>query len=80
MLETLILVAPPGIVPGDNSTSIPAIVPELPDALRIPFEISFGQLLAYRLSLRYGLNPDNPSPNAIITRVVQRFRLHEQET
>ena len=78
-LGRLILIAPPGIVPNAGDMNIPAVAPELPDSLRIPFEIPFGQLLAYRLSLRCGLDPDNPSPNAVITRVVQGFRLHEQE-
>ena len=58
-------------------TSLPAIAPNLPDKLRVPFEILFGQLLAYELSLRCGLNPDNPSPDGVITRVVRGFRVHE---
>lgn len=78
-LGSLMLIAPPEIVPSAGNTNIRAIAPELPDALRTPFEIAFGQLLAYRLSLQCGLDPDNPSPNAVITRVVQGFRLHEQE-
>jgi tagatose-6-phosphate ketose/aldose isomerase len=76
----LMLVATPDIAPSGGNIRIPAIAPELPDALRTPFEVCFGQLLAYRLSLHCGLDPDNPSPNAVITRVVQGFRLHEQET
>ena len=60
-----------------NEVSVPAIAPDLPDILRTPFEIPFGQLLAYELSLRCGLNPDNPSPDGVITRVVQGFRVHE---
>jgi tagatose-6-phosphate ketose/aldose isomerase len=79
-LGRLMVVASPDIVRNDAYTSIPGVAPELPDVLRIPFEIPFGQLLAYRLSLHCGLDPDNPSPNAVITRVVQGFRLHEQET
>jgi len=62
---------------GKMDTAVPAIVPELPDSLRVPFEIPFGQLLGYQLSLRCGLNPDNPSPSGVITRVVQGFRVHE---
>lgn len=62
---------------GKVDTAVPAIVPELPDSLRVPFEIPFGQLLGYQLSLRCGLNPDNPSPSGVITRVVQGFRVHE---
>jgi tagatose-6-phosphate ketose/aldose isomerase len=55
---------------------VPAMAPDLPDELRTPFEIVFPQLLAYHLSLASQLDPDNPSPDGVITRVVQRFRLH----
>jgi tagatose-6-phosphate ketose/aldose isomerase len=55
---------------------IPAMAPDLPDDLRGPFEIVFPQLLAYHLSLAAHLDPDNPSPDGVITRVVQRFQLH----
>ena len=56
---------------------VPAMAGELPDSLRTSFEIVFPQLLAYHLSLQAGLNPDNPSPGAVITRVVQGVRIHE---
>jgi tagatose-6-phosphate ketose/aldose isomerase len=52
------------------------MAPDLPDDLRAPFEITFPQLLAYHLSLASQLDPDNPSPDGVITRVVQRFQLH----
>jgi tagatose-6-phosphate ketose/aldose isomerase len=55
---------------------IPAMAPDLPDDLRGPFEILFPQLLAYHLSLASQLDPDNPSPDGVITRVVQPFQLH----
>jgi len=55
---------------------IPAVAPDLPDELRGPFEIIFPQLLAYHLSLASEVDPDNPSPDGVITRVVQRFQLH----
>src|SRR5579859_109302 len=55
---------------------VPAMAPDLPDDLRGPFEIVFPQLLAYHLSLASHLDPDNPSPDGVITRVVQRFQLH----
>jgi len=54
-----------------------AVAPGIPDHLRVPFEIVFPQLLAYYLSLASDLDPDNPSPDGVITRVVQRFQLHE---
>jgi len=55
---------------------VPAMAPELPDELRGAFEIIFPQLLAYHLSLASDLDPDNPSPDGVITRVVQTFQLH----
>ena len=55
---------------------VPAILPDAPDALRTPFEIVIPQLIGYHLSLRVGMNPDNPSPDGIISRVVQGFRIH----
>ncbi|HTZ90701.1 MAG TPA: SIS domain-containing protein [Alloacidobacterium sp.] len=55
---------------------IPAVVPQMRDDLRTPFEIVIPQLLGYHLSLRIGLNPDSPSPDGIINRVVQGVRLH----
>lgn len=55
---------------------IPAVAPHVEDALRTPFEIMGPQLLGYYFSLRLGLNPDNPSPQGIINRVVQGFRIH----
>ena len=70
-----------GIAPGGASADlfdmvVPALVPDLPDSLRAPFEIVFAQLLGYHLSLRFGLDPDNPSPDGVINRVVQGVRIH----
>jgi tagatose-6-phosphate ketose/aldose isomerase len=58
---------------------LPATAPNLPDELRIPFEIVFAQVLGFELSLRLGLDPDNPSPDAVITRVVQSFQIHHND-
>jgi tagatose-6-phosphate ketose/aldose isomerase len=55
---------------------IPAVAPHLDDALRTPFEILGPQLLGYYLSLRIGLNPDNPSPNGVINRVVSGVTIY----
>jgi tagatose-6-phosphate ketose/aldose isomerase len=55
---------------------IPAVAPHTDDALRTPFEILGPQLLGYHLSLMIGLNPDNPSPDGIINRVVSGVRIH----
>jgi tagatose-6-phosphate ketose/aldose isomerase len=58
---------------------IPASSGHIRDELRVPFEIPFAQLLAYHLSLREGLDPDNPSPLGAITRVVQKFVIYDDE-
>lgn len=58
---------------------VPAIAPNLPDKLRTPFEISLAQLLAYHLSLHVKVDPDNPSPQGTITRVVRPFRIHSEK-
>lgn len=49
----------------------------LPDYLRTPAEVVFSQLLGYHLSLRLGLDPDNPSPSGVINRVVQGVHIYE---
>jgi tagatose-6-phosphate ketose/aldose isomerase len=76
-LGRVIAIAPASMHSGLADTVISANAPHLRDALRVPFEIPFAQLLAYHLSLRAGLNPDSPSPTGTITRVVQQFRTHE---
>lgn len=49
----------------------------LPDWLRTPAEIIFAQLLGWHLSVRLGLDPDNPSPGGVIHRVVEGVRIYE---
>ena len=70
-----------GIVdPAESSgffdSVIPAVAPQEDDALRTPYEIIGPQLLGYHLSVRIGLNPDNPSPDGVINRVVQGVTIH----
>jgi tagatose-6-phosphate ketose/aldose isomerase len=73
------------VVVGDEACSqwqhdwfVLASASELPDNLRTPFEILFAQLLAYHLSVHAHVNPDNPSPGGVITRVVKAFHIHEE--
>jgi fructoselysine-6-P-deglycase FrlB-like protein len=72
----LVGIADPQEVDGLFDEIIPAIAPGADDAMRTPYEIVGPQLLGYHLSLRIGLNPDNPSPEGIINRVVQGVRIH----
>jgi tagatose-6-phosphate ketose/aldose isomerase len=55
---------------------IPPLLPQAPDNVRTPFEILCLQLLGYYLSVRTGLDPDNPSPSGVINRVVQGIRIY----
>ena len=61
---------------NDIGLQVDSLSAELPDHLRTPFEIVFPQLLAYHCSLQLGLNPDSPSPDGIITRVVPDIPIH----
>jgi tagatose-6-phosphate ketose/aldose isomerase len=75
-LGRLVGIAGPGEHGDGFDDVIPAVLPDAPDDLRTPFEILIPQLLGYHLSLRLGLNPDNPSPQGVISRVVQGFKIH----
>jgi tagatose-6-phosphate ketose/aldose isomerase len=77
-LGRIVVIGPRKAKPELSDTHIRASATELPDYLRVPFEVPVGQLLAYHLSMRCGLDPDNPSPENVITRVVQDFRLHDE--
>jgi len=72
----LVGIADPADSEGLFDEVIPAVAPQADDALRTPYEILGPQLLGYHLSLRIGLNPDNPSPDGVINRVVQGVRIH----
>jgi tagatose-6-phosphate ketose/aldose isomerase len=72
----LVGIAEPGEAESLFNQLIPAVAPNIDDALRTPFEILGPQLLGYHLSLRIGLNPDNPSPDGVINRVVSGVRIY----
>jgi tagatose-6-phosphate ketose/aldose isomerase len=76
-LGRIVAIADEGFASGAVDVYVPPIAPGLPDYLRTPFEIPLPQILAYSLSMSLGLDPDNPSPDGVITRVVQSFRLHD---
>lgn len=75
-LGYLVGIAGPGEQASGFDDVIPAVLPDAPDDLRTPFEILIPQLIGYHLSLRLGLNPDNPSPEGVINRVVQGVKIH----
>jgi len=75
-LGYLVGIADPNGAAGSFDEVIPAVLPDAADDLRTPFEILTPQLLGYHLSLSIGLNPDNPSPEGVISRVVQGVKIH----
>ena len=54
----------------------PDIRTAVPDDYRPPVDILFGQLLGLFFSLRCNLKPDRPSPEGVISRVVQNVRIY----
>jgi tagatose-6-phosphate ketose/aldose isomerase len=61
----------PATAPELFDLLVPAPGADLPDTLRTPFAIVFAQLLGLHAAARFGVNPDNPSPDGVITRVVE---------
>ena len=54
----------------------PAVPFAAPDDYRPPLDAILGQLLGLFFSLRWNLQPDCPSPNGAISRVVQNVSIH----
>ena len=54
----------------------PDVRTAVPDDCRPPVDILFGQLLGLFFSLRCNLLPDRPSPNGVISRVVENVRIY----
>ena len=75
-LGKLVGILPEGCNPAIVDEAVPAAAGALADYLRTPFEIVYAQLLAYHLSRGVGLDPDNPSPAGVISRVVQGVTIY----
>jgi tagatose-6-phosphate ketose/aldose isomerase len=54
----------------------PSSAQAIPDAYRPPLDVIFGQLLGLFFSIHCNLQPDVPSPNGVINRVVQNVEIH----
>lgn len=50
---------------------------EFPDDYRVPVDVVFGQLYGLFSSIAAGLQPDHPSPNGAIHRVVSGVRIYD---
>ena len=73
----LIALAPPEVDGELFDEVISTSASTLPDYLRTPAEMVFCQLLSFHFSLRFGLDPDNPSPGGVIHRVVEGVNIYE---
>jgi tagatose-6-phosphate ketose/aldose isomerase len=60
----------------DTHAEYLAIPGRTPDAYRAPLDVMFGQLLGLFSSIEHGMKPDAPSPQGVISRVVQDFRMY----
>jgi len=49
---------------------------DIPDAYRPAVDVIFGQLLGLFFSMEIGMKPDSPSPNGLISRVVEKFAIY----
>ena len=76
-LGRLVVIGDESALKWDTHFRVPAIAPALPDYLRTPFEILFAQVVAYHCSLHVNVDPDNPSPDGTVTRVVRPFLIHD---
>lgn len=54
----------------------PGIEADIPDLYRPVIDVLFGQLLGLFASIHHGLKPDVPSPNGVISRVVQNVGIY----
>ena len=54
----------------------PAAVAGIADEYRPPVDVMFGQLLGLFSSLQWKLMPDSPSPDGVITRVVEKVNIY----
>jgi len=60
---------------GDCDVFLPLLA-EVEDAYRPALDVVFGQLLGLYCSVAHGLQPDSPSPDGVINRVVQEFQIY----
>jgi len=53
-----------------------AVEDDIDDAYRPVVDVIFGQMLGLYCSVAHDLKPDSPSPDGVISRVVQKFRIY----
>lgn len=59
----------------DHNLHCPAF-DQIDDAYRPAVDVIFGQILGFFSSIEFGMRPDSPSPNGVISRVVEGFTIY----
>jgi tagatose-6-phosphate ketose/aldose isomerase len=79
LVKTQVVVGPHPELPLDGFAErylSPDMRMSVPDDCRPPVDILFGQLLGLFFSMRCNLKPDRPSPDGVISRVVQGVKIY----
>jgi tagatose-6-phosphate ketose/aldose isomerase len=78
LVKILVVVTPESIDQLDGMADhvLSLNAPRLPDEYRAPVDVILAQLLGLFSSLRLGLQPDCPSPNGAISRVVSHVNIY----
>ena len=74
VVRTIVAVGQPGT--SSDYTLYSKAFDGLDDAYRPVVDVIFGQLLGLFASIEMSLKPDSPSPNGLITRVVEQFAIY----
>jgi tagatose-6-phosphate ketose/aldose isomerase len=70
------IVAVGAVDPSSDHSLYCAAFDGLADAYRVPVGVIFSQMLGLFSSIELGLKPDSPSPNGVISRVVETFAIY----
>ena len=77
LVKSRVVVEAGGVSAADSSAEHYLHLPgDIEDDYRPAVDVIFGQLLGLFFSLRWNLQPDCPSPNGAISRVVQNVSIH----
>jgi tagatose-6-phosphate ketose/aldose isomerase len=78
LVKLLVVVAPESTNQLDRLADhvLSLNTPDLADEYRAPVDVILAQLLGLFCSLRLGLQPDCPSPNGAISRVVSHVNIY----
>jgi tagatose-6-phosphate ketose/aldose isomerase len=74
--KRIVIAAQPDAALASLADEVLLLQPAIADEYRPPVDVLFGQLLGLFASLQHGLQPDTPSPNGAISRVVSKIKIY----